>query len=153
MRSREELEVFGLTLMDLLSCGLGGVLILMVIFSSLFNPDIMKNSKRVNSSFDDSKEVKNKKLSFILIEVVKDSENIDLNITIEGEGFECFNTDKTTTKVIFNKSEIVDVSFKLSIIGHDNSQYSLRVYSPLGRKQVECLRGVTTIDYEFLKTR
>lgn len=46
MRRRREPEVFGLSLMDLLCCGLGGMLILMLIISSL----IRSHGKKERSS-------------------------------------------------------------------------------------------------------
>jgi hypothetical protein len=57
MSKSREIEVFGMSFMDMISCGLGGVIVLMLIFSTLVNGGENLNGESQASSSESQEQV------------------------------------------------------------------------------------------------
>ena len=136
MAKNKEIEVFGLSFMDLISCGLGGMLVLMFVFSTLVKTEGVSNPVKAKKAGFESTAMYERQLIFNTNFVLKLSVPANIRVKVENRfkdrvrsGFKTVantsqyvffftNSDEFIEEVIFNFSSAVN-SGEMSLMGDE----------------------------------
>lgn len=122
MAKNKEIEVFGLSFMDLISCGLGGMLVLMFVFSTLVKTEGVSNPVKAKKAGFESTAMYERQLifntNFVLNISVPSSVTIDVENRFKDKVRKGFKTFDNTTQYVFfftNSDEFIEeIAFNFS---------------------------------------
>ena len=156
MAKSREIEVFGLSFMDLISCALGGMLVLMFVFSTLVNPDGVAKRSKAEAMGKTVAELEREMIfnTHFVLTVSLDNSDIKMEPLNFSDLFTSigkknnthifmFNaTNKVVDKVTFEFSQVSN-SGEVNLLGHPSE------FIPQGTKYFDVIKEKTTYKIRF----
>jgi len=156
MARGKEIEVFGLSFMDLISCGLGGMLVLLLIFSTLVNPEGVAIQSEAKAKGKTVAELERELIlnTHFVLKITLDDSQIDVIPLNYNDMFSSIGKKDETHIFMFNSTNrIVDiVSFRVTgdfINGEAQLLGQTAVKIPPGTEIIEVIKDRTNYKIRF----